>query len=35
VTERNELHTADGLLDLLQDLTRLSEQVGTRRCKPG
>jgi hypothetical protein len=35
VTERNELHTSDSLLYLLQDLPRLSEQVGARRCKPG
>ena len=31
----NELHAADGLLDLLEDLPRLGKEVGARRCKPG
>lgn len=34
-TGRNELHAANGLLDLFDDLPRLAEELGARRCKPG
>src|SRR5277367_193231 len=34
-TEPNELHAADGVLNLLEDVARLGEKFGARRCKPG
>jgi hypothetical protein len=35
VTEPNELHAADGVLNLLEYVARLSKELGARRCKPG
>jgi len=34
-TEPNELHAADGVLNLLEDVARLGEKFSARRCKPG
>ena len=32
---RHELYAADGILDLIEDVARLGEELGARRCKPG
>jgi hypothetical protein len=32
---RHELRAPDGILDLLEYKTRLGEEIGARRCKPG
>jgi hypothetical protein len=32
---RHELYAADSILDLIEDLARLGEELGARRCKPG
>ena len=34
-TMRHELRALDGILDLLEDKTRLGEEIRARRCKPG
>jgi hypothetical protein len=34
-TERDKLHAADGVLNLIEDVARLCEKLGARRCKPG
>src|SRR6266851_2188611 len=34
-TERNKLHAADGVLNLLEYVARLSQKLGARRCQPG
>ena len=31
---RHELYTADGVLDLIEDVARLGEELAARRCKP-
>ena len=32
---RHELHAADSVLDLIEDVARLDKEIGARRCKPG
>ncbi len=32
---RHELYAADSILDLIEDLARLGQELGPRRCKPG
>jgi hypothetical protein len=34
-TVRHELYAADSILDLIEDLARLGQELGPRRCKPG